>query len=164
MRAWAALTMRRGGCGWSQRRAPRFYFFPLLAPRVKRLSIRIRKVKTSCVLTSSAVTWLSPQHCGDFQPAAHRCNFHKKVFYYFYFFLRCPLWWIYQPLFPIPDPKVRCWSCPSQWHHAIFLKIYILLLILPFFFSLLKPTLLLGVLLFLLIFYFYWSITNSPCL
>lgn len=77
--------MRRGGCGWSQRRAPRFYYFPLLAPRVKSPSIRMREVQTSCVLTSSAVTWLSPQHCGDFQPAAHRSNFHEKVFYLDFF-------------------------------------------------------------------------------
>lgn len=97
--------MRRGGCGWSQRRAPRFYYFPFLAPRVKSPSIRIRKVQTSCVLTSSAVTWLSPQPCGYFQPAAQRCNFHEKVFYFNFFFPQVSPLVNLSASFPHPRPQ-----------------------------------------------------------
>lgn len=95
------------------------------------------------MLTSCAVTRPSPQHCGDFQPAARNCNFHGLFFLVFFFFplFRCPRWGIYRPLSPIPDPKVRCWLSTLHWHSVIFLEIYIFLLTLPFVFSLLKTTL-----------------------
>lgn len=62
------------------------------------------------------------------------------VFFFFPLF-RCPRWGIYRPLSPIPDLKVRCWLSTLHWHSVIFLEIYILLLTLPFVFSLLKTTL-----------------------